>query len=89
MSEVILKENLNALVKPTLKNMSEELIKKSPEVVNVLALISVRKEIALIEIFKAVAPMLLTFTDKFISYLKEANELAIRTEINNIVRKNN
>lgn len=83
MNEIILKENLNALVKPTLKSMGGELIKKAPEVVNALALISARKEIALIEISKAVAPVLLTFTDKFISYLKEANELAIRTEIKN------
>ena len=83
MNEVILKENLDALVKPTLKNMGEELIKKAPEVVNAISLISAKREIALIEISKAVAPVLLTFTDKFISYLKEANELAIRTEIKN------
>lgn len=83
MNEFILKENLDALVKPTLKNMGENLIKKAPEVIKGLALISAKKEIAYIEISKAVAPVLNTFTDKFINYLKEANELATKAEMKN------
>lgn len=83
MSDIIERETFNKLAPSILKNMGEEFIKKAPEVVNAIALISAKKEIALIEISRAVAPVLLTSTDKFISYLKEANELATSAEIKN------